>query len=316
MTIQEFMQQQRVKGKITPAIEERWNNRILQRGWQLQGRAGANSYLAAYGKSIGVAKVVGLALIAEREGHQDMANRFWEAGYTLATGTDANGVLGGGAAQQPPAPQTVFEQAFPQDLQPGKVKTMDWGKVAQPHSFYIQQSAFWGYPDNGGVRSLIFGTPEEAAYQETAGKAFPSVNRHLDEAVVLAAKIIGPFIVDGQRYYVDAKGRQHKTMPKARKNTTLHFIIHRALFFESEALTNHATEEKRIEAAVEIAAYLRAAAAETAPDDSVLVDCVQVSKLFSEKQALCDTQKGGKIWVNRDCFYVPGPAGGDIVRTE
>ena len=311
MTIQEFMQQQRVKGKITPAIEERWNNRILQRGWQFQGRSGANSYLAAYGKSIGVAKVVGLALIAEREGHQEMANRFWEAAYTLATGTDVNGILS--TVPQPQAPQTVFEQAFPQDLQPGKVKTMDWGKVAQPHSFYIQQSAFWGYPDHGGVRSLIFGTPEEAAYQETAGNALPSLHLQLDEAVVLASKVIGPFIVDGERFYVDAKGQHHQTKPKARKNLTLHFIIRRAMFSGGVVLTENATEAERIEAAVEIAAYLRAAAAEI--DESVLVDSVQVSKHFLEKQTLCNTHQGGKIWVNRDCLYSPGPAGGDIVRT-
>lgn len=260
MTIQDYLQQQRVKGKITPAIEERWNNRILQRGWQLQGRSGANSYLGMYGKSIGAAKVVGFALVAEREGHQEMANRFWEVGYQLATGKDVNGVLGGTAVLKPQVPPTVFEQSFPKNLQPGKVSTKN-------------------LPDYDGTRCLIFGTPEEVAYQEVQGSSIPSLHLQFDEAVVLASKIIGPFVAVCERYYVDNKGLHHKTLPKTRKGAkskpTLHFIIHRALYSGNEVLTDHATEREMLNAATNIAVYLSAAAVEITGDASVSVSSVQ-----------------------------------------
>jgi len=64
-------------------IVERWNTRVVAQGLHEQGGAGAEAYLARYGKGISAKKVADLALMAEHSGAPDMAAGFWEKAYQI-----------------------------------------------------------------------------------------------------------------------------------------------------------------------------------------------------------------------------------------
>jgi hypothetical protein len=320
MKIEEFVQEQRIKGKITQAVRERWTDRIEHNGWDKQGRRGAEAYLSAYGRSIGKAKVVGLALQAEAQNCQEMAKRFWEEGFLIATGTNA--MWGMANAFPTQLPQDSFAQSFPASLQPGKVEPMEVGDMAKPQDFYVGAAAWWGYPEQEGVRCLVFSALNKVVYQQKKGGTLASLHPLLDEAATLSADIVGPFVLDGEIAYKDVKGRLHLTHAKARKankgevEPVLFLAIHRALFAAGESLTQSATEAERLEAAGNLAAYMSAATAQIAADGSVDAGMVQIAKTTEEKTRLCQKHKKGKIWVHSGCLYHPGSAGGDIVRTE
>lgn len=72
--------------KIPSGISERWVSRIIARNLHLLGEKGAEIYLKVYGRGISEGKVVNLAIKAEIEGYQPMANGFWKKAYSIQSG--------------------------------------------------------------------------------------------------------------------------------------------------------------------------------------------------------------------------------------
>ena len=74
---------------VTPNadIVERWESRIVPNGLQNRGAEGADFYLGNWGKGLKAPKAIAFARIAEIKGATEMAARFWEEAYFLATGS-------------------------------------------------------------------------------------------------------------------------------------------------------------------------------------------------------------------------------------
>lgn len=72
--------------KVPSGISERWVSRILARNLHLLGEEGAEIYLKLYGRGISEGKVVNLAIKAEIEGYQEIANGFWKKAYSIQSG--------------------------------------------------------------------------------------------------------------------------------------------------------------------------------------------------------------------------------------
>ena len=74
---------------ITPNadIASRWHSRIVPKALHTAGRAGADSYLAQYGRGIKPPKLVLLARMAETQASPDFAARIWEEAFFLTTGS-------------------------------------------------------------------------------------------------------------------------------------------------------------------------------------------------------------------------------------
>ena len=72
--------------KVPSRISERWVSRILARNLHILGEKGAEIYLELYGRGISEGKVVNLAIKAEIEGYQEIANGFWKKAYSIQSG--------------------------------------------------------------------------------------------------------------------------------------------------------------------------------------------------------------------------------------
>src|SRR5437016_2909795 len=84
--IQKYRQIQVAFHPRVPAdIVERWLSRVIPNNYHLLGEQGAEAYLARFGRTIGEEKAVYLAIKAEIEGYQDMANGFWKKAHSLKT---------------------------------------------------------------------------------------------------------------------------------------------------------------------------------------------------------------------------------------
>jgi ATP-dependent DNA ligase len=334
-TIADYITTSRATVKKPKAdINERWQSRIVAAGMDRRGRAGADDYISAYGKGIAAPKVIGFAVKAELEGANDMAARFWEIAYTLATGLSATATAGNGGAPTPSAPAPAKPQIphFPSALQPGTISTMQPTDALRPQTAYILDSSYWGQAKRDGNRDLAIVTEDAAIHQSRSLSIMGSLDSRLDQAMQAAAKILGPFILDGERTYLDVDGGEHRTgsqaiqtntelgQPTARPVTV--FCAFKALFATGSSLLD-STEAERIEAAEGIVPHIAEALAKLAPATEVRIEMLATARTTAEKQALADKQKGesreGEIWVRHDTTYVAGKTNGKsepTVRTK
>lgn len=79
-------------------IVERWESRIVAQGLHIAGRRGAENYIGQYGKGIAAPKLIGFARCADIKGFPEVAARFWEEAFFLATGTRGSLSASSGAA--------------------------------------------------------------------------------------------------------------------------------------------------------------------------------------------------------------------------
>jgi len=318
MTIDEFIRAKRqgFRGN-KPQIDKRWNERIAPNGWDKQGRAGADAYLAKYGTGIKVPKLVDIALKAESEFATDFANRFWEEAYRIETGVFAT------VANTGPAPATAKWAVFPDFIQPGQIWVMQPADASRPKAAYLSDSEYWCIPARGGDRCLLFATPSEVIYQVNSGSTQNSLDPVLDQALAIAASTIGPFILDAEELYRDANAVAHASSKaaaranrklKVKAKPVLFFSILRALFADGVSLVDE-SESVRVTAAANVVAYLEAALAEISEAGLVGVELVPISRTKAEKSKLC-AAGSGEIWILRTCEYRGGMSGGEsMVQT-
>lgn len=331
MSITEFVARCH-KNVKTPNSEiiERWNTRVVPQGLQARGRAGAADYLARYGKGISGKKVVALALMAEQAGAAEMAAGFWEKAYQLETGnSESYGAEGSGSVTAINAPTdrrvpAPIMPGLPAGFQPGMVATMQPTDAPRPQSSYILDPDYMGQPKRDGSRNVVFATPGGVAHQSRSTLVAPSFAKAFDQAARKAAAEIGPFVLDGEKLYLSAKGKEHRTAAQAStENIKLgkgtvrpvtKYSAFKALWFRGSLL--EATEEERIAAGrTVVEAILRHDLGD------VILESTPTAYTTGEKQALADKQKAegreGEVWTLKRCAYTGGKGHKtDTVRTK
>ena len=344
MSIQNYAEAARTKskGKIKAAIAERWNTRVIPRGLDSMGRSGASAYLDAYGKGIAAPKVTELALCAESMGATEMAAGFWEAAYNLATGSSerfetADGPKVSAPTQNGTKPATVAAptrsaagnapvlEGIPAIIQPGWVTTMQPVDADLPQSHYILSPSYLGQPKRDGFRNVLFATPTATFHQSRSTSGLGQISPDFEEAAKAAANEIGPFILDGERYYRSVTGSEHRTaaqaatanasagQPKAMPVAV--FAAFEALFVNGRDLRN-STKEDRIQAATGPVALV----ASHLPEGGARIEAVPTARTTKEKQELADTQqtegREGEVWTHSHARCEGGKEHGASVRTK
>ena len=301
MSITEFVARCH-KNVKTPNAEiiERWNTRVVPQGLQARGRAGAADYLARYGKGISGKKVVALALMAEQAGAAEMAAGFWEKAYQLETGnSESYGAEGSGSVTPINAPTDRRVPApvmpgLPSGFQPGMVATMQPTDAPRPQSSYIHDPDYLGQPKRDGNRNVVFATPDAVAHQSRSTLTTPSFAQAFDEAARKAAAEIGAFVLDGEKLYLSANGKEHRTAAQAStENLNLgkgtvrpvtKYSAFKALWFRGPLLET--TEEERI-----AAGKIIVAAIQRHDLGCIQVEATPTAYTPEEKRALADKQK-------------------------
>ena len=95
--------------RVSADIVERWLSRIVPNNLHLLGEQGAEGYLARFGRNIGEEKTIHLAIKAEIEGYQDMADGFWKKAHSIQSDqsrSKAKGTSKSNASKQPAEPKS------------------------------------------------------------------------------------------------------------------------------------------------------------------------------------------------------------------
>lgn len=330
--IGEFVEEQRKKfKKVKAPIVERWNTRVVPRGLQTLGKSGAQAYIESYGKGIAAPKVVELAQCAESMGANEMAAGFWEVAFNLTTGESAAFSISGTSTPSS-APITVASKqrenlpGFPENMQPGSIQPMQPTDALEPQSHYVLNSAYWGQPKRDGQKDVLFATPQACLHQSRSTSLLGGIHPHFEEAATNAAKEIGAFILEGERYYLSAAGSEHRTAAQAAtanieagKGEVQPIPVYgafKALFAGGKDLRN-SDEGTRIDAATGIVALLHS----YLPADGARIEAVPTARTTSEKQEMASRQKSegreGEVWTLRSCTYSGGKSHKtDAVRTK
>lgn len=320
MNIETFVEENRKKAKKVKAdIIKRWNSRVVPRGLDKMERVGAQAYLDSYGKGIAAPKVIDLAICAESMEATAMAAGFWEAAYTLATGETAI-LTQPGAGLTPTAitapkaqTQAPTLEGIPSNMQPGKIITMQPIDADHPQSHYILDPAYCGQAKRDGHRNVLFATDKQICHQSRSTAAMAPIREGFEEAAAKAALECGPFILDGERYYLSVLGSEHRTASQAAtinieagQGTVLPipvFAAFKALFYKGQDLRK-ASERERVEAAQ----YPMAILCSYLEKNGARAEILTTAFTTGEKQALANLQlaegREGEIWTQIHTTYM------------
>jgi hypothetical protein len=325
MSIQDYIQTEKAKvknpTKIKADIVERWNTRVVARRLHTQGKNGGNVYLNDYGKGISAPKVIQLALCAEAMNALEMASAFWEKAYELTTGNLATfSYTGDSTPNMAPIPVAkpieISLNGIPAHLQPGKIQTMQPVDSDLPQSHFILNPDYVGQGKRDGNRDVVFSDGKQVAHQSRSTSLLNPQDLELDEAIRTVAEIeTGPFVLDGERYYLSVLGSEHRTASQAAKVNIAQgkgdiqpvpvYAVFKALFAHGRDLTN-ATELERIQAASGIVALIHS----YLPENGAKIEHLTPAITTAEKQALAAKQlaegREGEVWTLKNCPYTGG----------
>lgn len=314
-------------GKPGTEILERWNNRVLKNRWQEMGEAGAEAYLARFGRGIMPPKCIDLALMAEQQGYPDVAMGFWKKAYRLEIGQNPNSGNDAGTTASAPVTTLPTIEGLPEQLQPGRITTMQ--AIDPPpgadRETYINDPDYWGQPKRDGKRQVVVAAPGQQFYQARTTSLHPAPSPEIQQAMAEAVEQFGPFVLDGEIYYLDVNGGEHRTLGQATKvnerlgrgdvQTQARYAVFVALFADGRDLTG-CPESERIAAGEKIGKWL----ARRAPAS---FEAVPIARTKKEKAALAARQQAegreGEVWVRKGCPYTGGKTGTGsppIVRTK
>lgn len=318
-----YIATKRSNQKIPSEIRDRWNKRVVARSLHLSGAAGANQYLADYGKGIGLEKVILFARQAELESATAMAQGFWAKAYELEFGQRPAISECGSDSISPVFPIGVANpnvEGLPDDLQPGRIQTMQAVDANQPNTDYAKDDRYWGQPKKDGNRLIIIATPTAVFYQSRSTELRSSPSIKMETALLDCAKAIGTFILDGELYYQSAVGSEHRTGAQA---ATLNlaqgfpdqpplqrYAVFKALYAEGIDLRPH-SERIRLEIGSKITERLGAE-----------FEMLATAKTTIEKLYLIKTQqqehREGEVWIKHEHPYTGGKDKGakPMIRTK
>ena len=317
MQFQEYVSKYR--GKKVPAdIQERWKTRILSSNLDKLGEEGAQIYLDMYGKSIGAPKCVLLAIQAENSGCSNMAIGFWKKAAEL----EAVHVIWPGESEIQddtiPTPEIVRSDENVPDfgaMQPGYIAPMQPVDGKQPREYYIQSPYYWGQPKRDGNKLIVFATANKVWYQSRTMKLRASPL--MDVEMKRLASLHGSFIAEGEIYYADIYGKEHRTATQANTYNVDHgsselpklrFMSFSCLFYGGDDLRS-ATYADRIR-------YN-----EIIFPKSGMFYAAPTCKTVEDKKKLATAQKlegrEGEIWFCWDLAYEAGKHTSDLfIRTK
>lgn len=244
MNLQQY-RESRMRGPISSGVRQRWQERIVAQ--RMRGAAGADTYLSRYGKGIKAPKVIELARMAESQGDQPMADRFWAVAYKLETGQAPQDGNEAATEDAPAAPQKAASvprsngrrragaaplvSAFPDDpgqqvtpaaapaypfpVAPGELVTMQPVDAPHERDYYVRSPRYWGQPKVYGHRMVVFATENKVWYQARSLNLWPAPSEEMDRALRRAAEAFGPFILDGEKFYRDCTGAERMTAAQA-----------------------------------------------------------------------------------------------------
>lgn len=335
--------------KPDTSIMQRWKERVLAAGLHQHGEAGAAAYLDRYGKGIALPKVVALALCAEHEGAPEMARGFWRKAYALKTGTE---LAASGMPEELPSTATsgsvtaprITLPEFPDTLQPGYLQTMQAvnpqikdgrivstkvdamptpEEVEQARALLIEDDNYWAQPKRDGERRAVWGGTVRNAYQARSNNQRIAPSPEIDDALRAAARQFGTLTLDGEVFFSDVAGGEHRTASQAfeankqlgqpEAPTPPRYAVFTALYADGQDL-RESTQRARVEAGERIGRWLE----NRYPG---VIELVPTARTRAEKAALCAKQKAegreGEVWARQDCTYRGGKQkGGDILRTK
>ena len=260
-----------------------------------------------------------------------MACGFWEKAFQLETGKVES--FGGSNGGKPAKPinvptarkvKSVVLAGLPDEMQPGKIATMQPDDAPLPQSTYVLDPEYIGQPKRDGNRNVVFGTPGGVAHQSRSCLVTSTFSSDFDDASQKAASEIGAFILDGEKLYLSANGKEHRTAAQAStENLNLgqptvrpvtKYSAFKALYFKGSLLGS--TEIERVKAgAVVVAAIKRQGTGE------VIVEATPTAYTTFEKTSLVSRQKAegreGEVWTKRNCVYTGGKGHKtDTLRTK
>jgi ATP-dependent DNA ligase len=322
-----------IKLPMATEIKERWNSRVITRKLHDQGVTGAELYLRDYGRGISAKKCEALALYAESEGAKNFALGFWAKGLELSFGcrpsieelaklTGKNG--NGSHSHAKESPSTASEmklenpgfESLPKHLIPGKVVTMQPVDAPRDVEEYLRDPAFLAQPKRDGNRMVIAVDVDGSALAQKRSGNIEPVSPAWQSAFREMAKKHGPFVLDGERYFQDVFGKEHRTGSQAataNKNggqpdgeVLERYAVFKALFVGGRDLTGE-PEIRRLE----IGAFL---AHELEEIDTRSFESLPTCSTLPAKQDLLEQQKAegreGIILVRNDCRYTGGKTNG------
>lgn len=311
--------------RVSADIAERWQKRVLMRGLHLQGEVGAAQYLSDYGRGIGAPKVIALANAAEQNGAADMAVGFWKKAFELETGQVAE-------TGTPVAPAVIAEHdrlrhepipIFPSHLQPGALATMQPDNAKRERSFYVNHPLYWGQPKRDGNKVVVFASSNQCWFQSRSLKMRAAPNQTFEDSLKTVALRDGAFILEGELYYIDALGKEHRTSAQtATANIAAgcphavpqeRYAIFSCLFSRGTDFTS-ATQAERVDEGLRVASLL----SDVQPD---LFELLQPARTEKEKAGLAEWQRSqqreGEVWFRTNISYQAGKPADDLyVRTK
>jgi len=314
------------KRKKTPGVDavERWNSRVLPLGLHLLGRQGGIQYLNMYGKTMGAPKAIAMACQADEMGCHEMAVVFWQRAAQLENVaiSDVGNVAPDSAPPMTSAHSAAMVEWFPKNCQPGSIVTMQPSDAAGNRDYYVNSPNYWGQRKRDGNKYVVFATPDEVFYQSRSTKLKGAWDIDAHNALMQAAQR-GAFILEGELYYLDYNGGEHRTGAQAASvniEAGVGTVTPRGVFMPFFALyTNHRdlrddTYAVRILFGNAIARNLT----ELAPGK---FEQAETFRTTLEKRALVHSQQAegreGEIWFDPNMTYTPGKQRSDrIVRTK
>lgn len=314
-------------------IRSRWNSRVLPRALHTQGAAGAGVYLRDYGRGISAPKVEALALYAEGQGAEGVAHGFWAKAFELTFGSTPTEeerlplMKSGSGCEAKTCIQPETTQAFvetekilpnlPDHLQPGKIVTMQPVDAPKDVESYLRDPAFLAQPKRDGERFVVVVGEDGPVWAQTRSGRVVPVSAEWLTPLRNAAERFGAFILDGERYFADADGKEHRTGAQAATanvnrgkpdgKVVERYAVFKALFFKGRDLTGD-MELIRIQHGAEIGWTL-------AGVDRQSFEVLPTADTLETKTALMERQKSegreGIVLVNLGCKYTGGKAKGD-----
>ena len=309
--------------KISSEINKRWETRIVAQGLDKQGAAGAQAYLARYGKNIAAPKVISLALCAQAKGFDEMALGFWVKAHELTFGITPTGVSETVTAvltnTSPKVGELPFIEGLPDNLQPGRIHTMQPVDAPKEREHYINDPSYWGQPKRDGHRTVVIATPEKVYFQTRNLNLITIDNIALVEFFADVAKRVGTYVLDGELWYQSFDGKEHRTAAQAAEwnvqtgnefaSVATIYTAFKILFFQGESLLDE-PESHRILALQQLVW-----------NDDYFEKCPTAVNT-EEKRSLVKKQilegREGEIWVDHACRYIGGKHkdGLSMVRTK
>jgi ATP-dependent DNA ligase len=220
-------------------------------------------------------------------------------------------------------PKDLAFAEFPEHLQPGKIITMQPTDAKHPRQQYIELDRYIGQPKRDGYRLIIWAT-KWFFWAQKRSMALATLPVVMTDALGSVASAAGPFILDGEFWWADAAGGEHRTAPQAvSANISLGqpevrpksmYTTFSALYTVGFGDLTSKGAGSRIQAAVAFATWLN--------DRADNFEVIPTAYTFHEKTALVKSQmdagKEGEVWYDINAPYIGGKDNKNetLVRTK